>query len=584
MQDLLNNIDLSINDRTTQYAVDVLNDKIVAGLYVRLACLRHINDLEKSKSDDFEYEFNVEKATCIIDFAETLIITEGQESFKVTLFPFQCFILGSLNGWVHKKTGYRRFRHSYVQLARQNGKSLLNGILATYYGNFDGYNNPQIYLTATKLSQAEIVYNETCKFIKGDSDLQELFTIRESYSDIKCLVTDGFIKCLSRDTNGIDGFRPLLGVCDELHKHPNNQMYKQLEGGTRNMNESLISAITTAGFDLNNCYCYELYEYCVGTLQGLYDNDKQFIYIAQMDEDDDIWDSKNWIKCNPMIGNNAEKIYNMEQDGKKAKDIGGQDYKDFLVKALNIWTEFSENQYLERENIKNCMSDLTLEDFRGKKCNIGLDLSSGGDLTSLALIFDYRENNETNYFIHSHSFMPEKRLDEHIKSDSVPYDLWKKKGLLTTTGTNGGIKNDYEFIISYLKDLIKEYDLHVSQVGYDQRNADMFLNKLNELGYPTVEIYQSHKWLNDPTEDFRLNVKSGLVKFNKEDELLAWSLANAKTVSNSDGLIKIDKEKSNQRIDTVDAIIDAYKLAYKAETLVDYNEYLNQYFEKMGIK
>ena len=126
-------------DRCTQYALDVVSGKITAGEYVRLACQRHLDDIEKSKAAPYKYYFDVEKSEEIINFAEELTIAEGEENEHVTAYPFQCFILGSLNGWRTKEKSYRRFRTSYVQLGRQNGKSFINGILACYYGNFDGY-------------------------------------------------------------------------------------------------------------------------------------------------------------------------------------------------------------------------------------------------------------------------------------------------------------------------------------------------------------------------------------------------------------------------------------------------------------
>ena len=122
-----------MTDRTTQYAVEVLAGKIAAGKTVKQACERHINDIKRSKDDPtFKYYFDVEQAEDIINFAETLTIAEGEEETAVILYPFQCFILGSLNGWRIKGKGYRRFRTSYVQLGRQNGKSFINGILAAY--------------------------------------------------------------------------------------------------------------------------------------------------------------------------------------------------------------------------------------------------------------------------------------------------------------------------------------------------------------------------------------------------------------------------------------------------------------------
>ncbi|MCR1848602.1 terminase large subunit [Paeniclostridium sordellii] len=568
-------------DRVTQYAVDVVEGRIVAGRYAILACQRHLDDLEKSKLAPYKYEFDIEKANDILDFAETLTIAEGEEEIPVNLEGFQVFILGSLNGWVTKGNGYRRFRTSYVQLGRQNGKSFLNGILGTYYGAFSGYKYGQLYCTATKSDQAKIVLNEMIKFINSDEDLSEFFKVKEHDNTIIALNTNSIIRALGRDTKSIDGFRPLLGIVDEYHAHKNNQMYKLLEGGTRKMKQCLISVITTAGFELN-CPCFKLYEYCKNILENVFTNDAQFVYIAEMDEEDDIWDYKNWIKANPLVCKDKEDLENLKKVGDSARDMGGDDLRDFLTKALNIWIQFTDDQYIKPKFWKECESERTLEDFRGQKCYVGLDLSSGGDLTSLALVFVYYVDGVKKYYIHSHSFIPKMKVEEHIKSDDAPYNLWIKDGLLTVTETLGGIKTDYKYIIRYLNNLIEKYEFKIEQVGYDPHNADAFLSDLEELGCDCIEIYQTHKWLNDATEDFELEVRAKNIEYNKENELLSWSALNAKTVSNPNGEIKIDKDRRNKRIDPIDAIIDAYKLAFKEEKLVNANESVDRYLDMMG--
>lgn len=564
-------------DRVTQYAVDVVEGSIVAGRYAILACQRHLDDLEKSKLAPYKYVFDIEKANDILDFAETLTIAEGEEEIPVNLEGFQVFILGCLNGWVTKDNGYRRFRTSYVQLGRQNGKSFLNGILGTYYGAFSGYKYGQLYCTATKSDQAKIVLNEIIKFINSDEDLSEFFKVKEHDNTIIALNTNSTIRALGRDTKSIDGFRPLLGIVDEYHAHRNNQMYKLLEGGTRKMKQCLISVITTAGFELN-CPCFKLYEYCKNILENVFTNDAQFVYIAEMDEADDIWDFKNWIKANPLVCKDAEDLENLKKVGDSARDMGGDDLRDFLTKALNIWIQFTDDQYIKPKFWKKCESERTLEDFRGQKCYVGLDLSSGGDLTSLALVFVYYVEGVKKYYIHSHSFIPKMKVEEHIKSDDAPYNLWIQNELLTVTETLGGIKTDYKYIIKYLKSIIEKYELKIEQVGYDPHNADAFLSDLSELGCDCIEIYQTHKWLNDATEDFELEVRAKNIEYNKENELLSWSAVNAKTVSNPNGEIKIDKDRRNKRIDPIDAIIDAYKLAFKEEKLVDISKYSDKNF------
>lgn len=568
-----------IRDRTTEYAQNVLAGKINAGDLVKLACKRHLDDLEKAKSAPYRYYFDVEQAERIIEFAETLVIAEGEEQEQVECFPFQCFILGSLNGWRTKAGQHRRFRTSYIQLGRQNGKSFLNGILAAYYGNFDRYKYGQIYCTATKKDQALIVFNEIVKFINSDTDLTECFRIHEHNSTIDCLMTHSKIKALSGDTKSIDGFRPYLGIVDEYHAHKDDQMYKLLEGGIKKMKSALISVITTAGFDLKSP-CFELYEYCVKVLKGVSDNDSQFIYIAQMNEDDDMWLPENWVKANPILEYDRDALENMVPIAATAKEMGGSTLRDFIVKQLNMWIQWTNDVYIKDMTVWNDAAvKKTLADFRKQKCYVGLDLSSGGDLTSVALVFPYMREGVRRYYVHAHSFIPKMRVQEHMKTDRVPYDLWIREGLVEVTETMGGVKTDYKYILAYLQKIVKQYELDVQFVCYDPHNASAFLTDLEATGFDSVAVTQSAKSLNDATVDFRLEIQSGNVEHDGNGAL-KWSIANAKTTSNSFGEIKIDKEYTTERIDIVDAIIDAWTMAMKGEVKPDVNEFVEMWLQQ----
>jgi phage terminase large subunit-like protein len=568
-------------DKVTQYALDVIEGRELAGRNVILACKRHLNDLEKAKLVPYKYTFDIDKANEAIDLFENLRFTDGDPDLvgkQVELHPFQCFIVGSLFGWVNKSNGYRRYRKSYVQLARKNAKSLLNSGIAIKLSGFDNYTNAQVYCTATKMKQARIVWEQAKKFINIEPDLNEIFKIKEHDAIIESRINGGKIMALGRDIGTIDGFDPHGGIIDEYHAHPTNQMVKQLEDGSVNQKESLISIITTAGFNLTGP-CYEEYEYCVNVLEEILENEEYFIYIAQMNKEDDIWNPDNWGKCNPLVAKLPQGLENLKRFAKEARDKGGETLRDFITKSLNVWYKFSENQYLNLENWKNCACDLSLVDFRGKECGLGLDLSSGGDLTSGVLEFSYLEKGEPVYFFHQHSFMPKMRLAEHIKTDKAPYDVWVNDELITLTETLGGIKTDYKYIIQYYKNLIKEYNLKLKFIAYDPHNADAFLADLESFGVDCIEIKQSARELNTPTEDFQLSVDSGTIKYNKNDKLFRFCGANAVTTSNSFGEIKIDKEHRTERIDPIDAAIDIHKLmiANPIKT-IDVNKYATDDF------
>lgn len=501
-------------DRCTQYALDVVSGKITAGEYVRLACQRHLDDIEKSKAAPYKYYFDVEKSEEIINFAEELTIAEGEENEHVTAYPFQCFILGSLNGWRTKEKSYRRFRTSYVQLGRQNGKSFINGILACYYGNFDGYKYGKIFCTATKQDQANIVFDEVAKFINSDEDLSEWFKVHDHNHTIDCLLTHSEIKALSGDTKSLDGHRAYLGIVDEYHAHKTNQMYKLLEGGIKKLKSALISVITTAGFDLKSP-CYKLYEYCCNLLKGVFENDSQFVYIAQMDEHDDRYTPENWIKANPILEFDRDALENLIPIAHTARDMGGEDLRDFLVKQLNMWMQWSNSLYIKDiASWKACAVLKSLKDFRGSKCYVGVDLSSGGDLTSIAIVIPFMVEDTKKYFVHTHSFIPSSRVDEHIKTDKVPYDVWIEKGLVTVTETLGGIKTDYKYIIKYLEDLLKQINDKKNEVK--SLVNDGKLDKARAAKEELVELQNRFDLLYDLDEDeqdgIENKVKDGTAK------------------------------------------------------------------------
>lgn len=558
------------NDRITEFARANLKNKNDFGEDARLAFKRHINDLDRSDRGDadFAYLFNSEKADEVINMANKLTIAEGEGDEPFCCDGFQEFILGSLFGWVHKETGKRRFTDSYVQLGRQQGKSVLNAILGIKCSNFDNYNYAQIYCTATKQEQARIVLNEISKFINADSDLQELFDVKDYKSEIIAKITNATIQALGRDTKSIDGFRPYLGIVDEYHAHKDNQMYKLLKGGTRKLKQFLISVITTAGFNLNGP-CYELYKYCRRVLRGIDKNDRQFIYIAQMDKGDDIWNPKNWIKCCPLTGKDPELLSLMKDDADKAKSMGGEELLDFMTKSLNIWVKSSETAFINLEDWEQCASDRTLDDFRGYKAICGLDLSSGGDLTSLALEFPFedQETGDKKYYIYSHSFIPLRRMQEHMdREDNAPYVIWERENLLTVTTAAGGIKTDYKTILRHLHEIVEQYDIDLTAIAYDPHNASAFLVDLEDFGCDILEIKQSARSLNDATIDFQLEVKAHNIEYNENNVLLTRSMNDAiLSPPNSFGEVKIDKMLQKNRIDPCDAILDCHKVAMGIE-------------------
>lgn len=570
-------------DRTTAYAKLVVSGKRLVGQSEYLACKRHLNDLENK---DFEYIFDVKEAERHISIANTMTIGEGDEPKQLKTRGFQDFILGSLFGWRKKHSKQRRFREAYVQMGRQNGKSFLGGELCNDFATFSGYRYGRVFCTATKQDQANIVWEEVQKFIESDPDLTELYRIREHEKVILSLVTGSSIKAIGRDTKTADGFRSVLAIVDEYHAHPTNQMYKLMLDGQITVDNALTIAITTAGFDLNSP-CYKQYQFCKKILSGNIQKESLFIYIAEMDKEDDIWNCQNWAKANPFnlwlddITLNQAMLARMGEKAIDAKEKQDDDLANFMTKSLNVWIAYAGGALVDLDKWKICAAKMKLEAMRGRKCYLGIDLSSGGDLTSIALVFPL---DDEKAYIWSHSYMPELRLAEHEKTDDAPYRMWAKRGLLTLTSGMYGIKTDYKAIIVELGAIIEEYDLEIIGCGYDEHNASAFLADLEGiLPCDLTQIVQSAKSLSDATQDFQLTVKANMLLYDQENALLTWSIINAITTKNSFGEIKVDKMTQTDRIDAVDAIIDAWKMHFlnKDDGKLSANEAYDAWAEMM---
>ena len=576
----------ALTDKVTQYATAVVNGEVRCGQLHRLACQRHLDDLAKQRTKDFPYYWDASAAMRAIHYAETLTIAEGNAPKQVKLIPSQVFDIGCTFGWKKTVNDMRRFRRRYKSLARQNGKTFENGILGTYIAGFSGYRHGKLFTVATKKRQARLAWEEMAKFITIDPDLNELFAVKDYKSLIIANETQCTIEALSREAGLDDGFRAIFASIDELHQHPDNKVYKAIYNGTRSLQETLVSMITTRGDKLNS-FCKEMDDYAIKVLKGLSQADDFFIDIYCLDPDDDIWDENNWIKANPFLCLDKEKMKTLRQDAQTARDMGGSELRDFLTKCLNMWVKNTDDQYIDPEAWQACGSDRKLADIvaaGNTECYVGLDLSSGGDLTTLALEFPLEDS---KYYIYSHSFMPRGRLEEHVETDLAPYDLWETQGLITVTGGSTDYMNDYKFIVAHLKEVRERYGLTFKSIGIDPHNAPGVMQDLEEFGCPVITVTQSARNLNDPTVAVQLLTKSGQIEYDRDNELLTWSMINAAIVRNSFEEIKVDKKPGARfkRIDPVDAFIDAHyvlMLNTGDNAPIDFAEALKDYLADMG--
>ena len=331
--------------------------------------------------------------------------------------------------------------------------------------------------------------------------------------------------------------------------------------------------ITTAGVDLNTpCYVQE-YEYCSNVLNPYVDcdNDEYFIDIFEIDNDDDIENEWTWHKANPVRMTYQEGIDKITAEFKLAKDIP-EKMTMFLTKCLNRWVQQTQNSYMDMEKWKKCEVKTLPIDIKNQVVFVGFDMSAKIDLTSVSFIIPCVIDGIKKYIVFSHSFIPNyEKVRERKLKDKMPYDLWVEQGYITVTNTE---IVDQQQVIDYVLKVCEENGWKIDTLCFDPANAGKIMMDLSNEGYIVEEVFQSVKSLNESTQGFREQVYEGNIIYLK-NPVLNFAMKNA-IITQQKGLIKIDKDATKKKIDPVDAVLCAYKLAlyYEVYDYTNIDEWL----------
>lgn len=504
----------SSTDPATAYALAVGSGEIVAGPHVRAACKRHLRDVETAA--DRGLIWDTEAAERFYDFCRTVLrLGEGQFDGKpFELEPSQKFICGSLFGWKWKATGKRRFRRAYIEQGKGNGKSPMVGAIGLYGLVADGEAGAQIYAAGATKEQASILFRDAVNMADKAPALNAN-RIRRSGGpgreyNLAHLKSGSFFRPVSRETKKTgSGPRPHFALCDEVHEHPDGGVIEILERGFKFREQPLLVMITNSGSDRKSI-CWAERKHAVAVASGDVEDDTAFSYVCSLDDGDDPFtDPTCWVKANPLLGVTITPEY-LAIQVKQAKDIAA---KANGIRRLHFceWTD-AESAWISRamwESIED--ASLDIDDFEGRKCWAGLDLSAKVDLTAKALIFEdgFTEASVDpvtgddisplpKFAAFVHGYTPQDTLKARAERDGAPYDLWVDAGFLTATP---GGKTRLDFVAQHLLDDADTFELDF--VAYDNYLIADFEAILGDMGatLPILDHPQGWNKRKRETED-----------------------------------------------------------------------------------
>lgn len=543
-----------------RYALDVVNGRVPAGELVRLACERHLSDLETGQ--DRGLVWRPELADYAIRFFSFLRHSKGEWAGQpFELEPWQQFIVGSLWGWTHEN-GLRRYRVAYDEVSRKNGKSTVAAGVGLLLFVGDGEPGAEVYTAATKRDQARITHSEATRMVKASPSLRKRVKVYKDNLSIEG--TASKFEPLGADADTMDGLNIHGAIVDELHAHRTRDVWDKIETATGARRQPLVFAITTAGSDQQSI-CYQQHEYAERVLRGTIQDDHYFAYISTIDKGDDWADPKAWAKANPNLGISVS-IEDLARKAKQAKEMPAAQ-NAFMRLHLNVWTQQVDRWISLHLWDGNNLEPIDEERFRGRACYGGLDLSSVSDISAWALLFP-DEGDPDRLDVLVRCWCPEARLNDTSNRYRDQYRAWAQQGFLKATP---GDAIDYSFIKQQILEDAQKF--RIIDINIDRLfQAHQLAMELIDEGLMIVGFGMGFYSMATPMKEFERLLLSNKLNHGG-NPVLRWMADNVSVKQDPAGNLKPDKATSQGKIDGIVAIVMALDRAMRhTETRSVYEE------------
>ena len=480
-------------------------------------------------------------------FKDCLTHVKGEKAgqpFELT--KWQADIIGAMFGW-KRPDGTRRYRSTYCEIPRKNGKSTLCAGIGLYMLFCDGEAGAEIYSCAAEREQASIVFDIAAQMVSAEPILRgNSKTFRKSIAYEKLGAS---YKVLSADAYTKHGLNASCIIFDELHAQPNRDLYDVMATSTGARVQPLTVAITTAGFDRNSI-CYEVRTYAEKVRDGIIEDDSFLPVIYSADAKDDFKCPETWAKANPALGISIREDY-LEREAMKASELPSYE-NTFRRLHLNQWTE-QATRWLPMDRWDEAEP---AENFEARACYGGLDLASTIDISAFVLVCPDTDG----YFdVKSFFWIPSESATRRERKDKVPYLTWAKQGLVKMTE---GDVVDYDQIREDILEICQQHN--VREIAVDRWNSTQLVTQLDGEGLNMAMFGQGYRSMSAPSKQLEALVMGRKLR-HAGNPVLRWMASNVAIESDPANNIKPSKKKSTEKIDGIVATVMGLARAIAAQ-------------------
>lgn len=518
-----------------------------------------------------------------IKFCESeLTLTDGSDlklldSFKLwseQIFGWYYFIersvyIPSIDGHGgHYENRYikkRLINKQYIITARGAAKSQHQSYIQNYFLNVDSTTTHQVHTAPTMKQAEEVLAPMRTSIIRSKGPLFQFLTegsvsnttgskanrpkLLSTKKGIENQLTGSLCEIRPMTIDKLQGLNSKINTVDEwLSGDIREDVIGALEQGASKNEDYLIVAVSSEGTVRNgpgDTIKMELMD----ILKGEYKNPHVSIWWYKLDSIDEVGNPDMWMKANPNIGKTVS--YETYQLDVERAEKAPSTRNDILAKRFGIPMEGYTYFFTYEETLKH-----RPRNFWQMPCALGADLSQGDDFCAFTFLFPLSKN---QFGIKTRNYITERTLMKLQPAMRLKYEEFIKEGSLTVmNGTVLNMNDVYDDLDKYITDM--DYDIRC--FGYDPYNAKDFVERWEKENGPfgIEKVIQGAKTESVPLGELKKLAEDRLLLF--DEELMSFAMGNAITLEDTNGNRKLFKKRSDEKIDAVAALMDAY-VAYK---------------------
>ncbi len=459
----------------------------------------------------------------------------------------------------------RLINKQYLIIARSAAKSLYASCIQNYFLNVDVTTTHQI-TTAPTMKQADEILSPIRTAISRARGPLFMFLTEGSIQNttgsslnrvklastkkgIENFLTGSLLEIRPMSISKLQGLRCKIATVDEwLSCDIREDVVGAIEQGAAKIDDYLIVAVSSEGTVRNGAGDSIKME-IMDLLKGEYINPHVSIWYYKLDSIDEVNQPEMWLKANPNLGCTVS-YETYELDKQRAERVPSS-RNDILAKRFGIPMEGYTYYFTYEETLPH-----RKRDFWNMPCAMGCDLSQGDDFCAFTFLFPLRGG---AFGVKTRNYISSSTLNKLPAAMRVKYESFMNEGTLIVL--NGAVLDMME-VYDDLDKYISRCGYDIRSVGYDPYNAREFIERwITENGQFGIEkVRQGSRTESVPLGELKKLSEERMLIF--DEELMCFAMGNCITLEDTNGNRKLYKKRSDQKIDAVAAMLDAY-VAYK---------------------